>query len=257
MKFAANLTHLWAELPFLDRFDAAAEAGFTAVEVLQPYDVPVPEMQQALSRNRLQFLLLNAPGPNYTGGARGFAASPGQESRFDYDMRRATRYARALGAGFIHVMSGVAEGQAAFDTLVTNLKRACTALPDGLTLTLEPLNTADNPGYFLCRYDLAAEVIAAVDAPNLGLQYDSYHAAVITGDAVVCLAEYLPLVRHVQIGDAPGRTAPGTGTVDFPALFATLQDAGYDGWISAEYTPGDRTEKTLRWFRDDAREGAA
>ncbi|WP_299618415.1 TIM barrel protein [uncultured Tateyamaria sp.] len=248
-RFAANLTHLWAELPYLDRFDAAAEAGFEAVEVLMPYDVPAPETQWALRRNGLTMILLNAPGPNYAGGPRGFAALPGGEARFDYDMRRAVRYAQALGAGMIHVLSGVAEGDAAKATLIANLKRACQGLPDGLCLTLEPLNQTAQPGYFLSRYDLAAEIIAAVGAPNLGLQYDSYHAQEITGDAVAAFNTYQPIIRHIQIGDAPGRAPPGTGDVDFVSLFAAIDASDYSGWVSAEYTPQGRTETGLDWMR--------
>ncbi|MEO1778843.1 MAG: TIM barrel protein [Pseudomonadota bacterium] len=246
-RFAANLSYLWAELPYLDRFDAAAEAGFEAVEILQPYDVPVPETQAALRRNGLRFVLLNAPGPNYTGGARGFAAVPGGEKRFDYDMRRAVRYAEELGAGLIHVQCGDADGAAARDTLIANLKRACGSLPDELTLTLEPINTRDKPDGFLRSFDQAAAIIDAVGAANLGLQFDSYHAHLITGDALACFQAHAPLIRHIQIGDAPHRSAPGTGEIDFPGLFAAVDASGYAGWISAEYVAGDRTETTLNW----------
>lgn len=249
LKFAANLTHLWAELPYLDRFDAAAEAGFGAVEVLQPYDVPAPETQRALRRNGLQMILLDAPGPNYTGGARGFAATINGEARFDFDMRRAVRYAQALGATYIHVMSGPGAGDVAMAAMIANLKRASKQLPDGLCLTLEPLNTQDNPGCFLSRFDLAAEIIDAVGAPNVALQYDSYHAQMITGDAVATFHDMRPLIRHIQIGDAPGRTAPGKGNVDFPALFAAIEASDYEGWVSAEYTPEGRTETGLDWMR--------
>ncbi|WP_299371992.1 TIM barrel protein [uncultured Tateyamaria sp.] len=247
-RFAANLTHLWAELPYLDRFDAAAEAGFEAVEVLFPYDVPAPETLRALRRNGLQMVLLNAPGPNYTGGARGFAAVPGGAARFDYDMRRAVRYAQALGAGVIHVMSGDGSGAEAKAAMVENLRRATASLPEGLCLTLEPLNAGAMPGYFLDSYDLAAEIIEAVDAPNLGLQYDSYHAQEITGDALGTFHAMRPLIRHIQIGDAPGRVTPGRGRVDFAALFAAIDASGYDGWVSAEYTPKGRTETDLAWM---------
>lgn len=247
-RFAANLSYLWAEVPYLDRFDAAAEAGFSAVEVLQPYDVPAPETQAALRRNGLRFVLLNAPGPNYTGGARGFAAIPGGEKRFDYDMRRAVRYAQALGANLIHVLSGNAAGPDARATLVANLKRACADLPEALTLTLEPLNGRDRPDWFLSSFDLARDIIDAVGAPNLGLQYDSYHAQLITGDAVQCFLDHAHLIRHIQTGDSPNRTAPGTGDVDFAALFAAIDASGYEGWVSAEYNAGDRTEKTLEWL---------
>lgn len=248
LKFAANLTHLWAELPYFDRFEAAAEAGFRAVEVLQPYDVPAPETRNALRRNSLQMLLINAPGPNYTGGPRGFAAALDGEKRFDYDIRRAARYAQAFDARFIHVISGAGAGEVAKTTMIANLKRACAGLPEGLTLTIEPLNTGDNPGYFLSSFDLAAEIIEAVGASNLGLQYDSYHAQVITGDAVATFHQMRPLIRHIQIGDAPGRQPPGKGDVDFDALFAAIEASGYDGWISAEYTPDGRTEDGLGWM---------
>ena len=248
-RFAANLTHLWAELPYLDRFDAAAEAGFQAVEVLFPYDVPAPDTQKALWRNGLQLVLLNAPGPNYTGGARGFAATIDGQARFDYDMRRAVRYAQALGASVIHVMSGDGEGAVARTTLIDNLKRATETLPQGICLTLEPLNPKAMPGYFMSSYDLAADVIEAVGAPNLGLQFDSYHAHEITGDAVGTFNAMSPLIHHIQIGDAPGRTPPGTGQVDFPALFAAIDASDYAGWVSAEYTPSGRTENGLDWMR--------
>ncbi len=249
LNFAANLTHLWAELPYLDRFDAAAEAGFKAVEVQQPYDVPAPETQRALRRNGLQMVLLDAPGPNYTGGARGYAAAIGGEARFDFDIRRAVRYAQAFDARCIHVISGTGAGADARATMIANLKRASGQLPEGLCLTLEPLNTTDNPGYFLSRFNLAAEIIDAVDAPNVGLQYDSYHAQMITGDAVAAFREMRPLIRHIQIADAPGRTAPGTGDVDFNTLFAEIAASGYDGWISANYIPDGRTENGLGWMR--------
>ena len=248
-RFAANLTHLWAELPYLDRFDAAAEAGFTGVEVLFPYEVPAPDTQTALQRNGLEMVLLNAPGPNYTGGPRGFAAIPGGETRFDYDMRRAVRYAQALGAGLIHVMSGDASGPEAKATLIANLRRATATLPDGLCLTLEPLNEGAMPGYFMSSFDLAAEVLEAVDAPNLGLQYDSYHAQEMTGDALGTFQAMRPLIRHIQIGDSPGRTPPGTGKVPFPALFEAIDASGYDGWVSAEYTPNGHTDRGLGWMQ--------
>jgi len=247
-RFAANLTHLWAELPYLDRFEAAAEAGFQGVEVLFPYDVPAPDTLSALHRSGLQMVLLNAPGPNYTGGARGFAAIPGGEARFDYDMRRAVRYAQALGAKLIHVMSGDSEGPEARKTMISNLKRISAALPEDLCLTLEPLNPVAQPGYFLNSFDLATDIIDAVGAANVALQYDSYHAQMITGDALGTFEATLPLIRHIQIGDSPGRTPPGSGQIDFTTLFAAIDASGYNGWVSAEYTPNGRTEKGLDWL---------
>ncbi len=248
MKAAANLSHLWPELPYLDRFDAAAAAGFTGVEVLFPYDVPAKETQRALMRGGLQMVLINAPPPNYTGGARGFAAEAGNEARFAHDMRRACRYAQALRVPMIHVMSGYAEGQVAKETMIANLKQAVQDTPAGITLMLEPLCPQSQPGYFLNDYALAAEIIAAVDAPNLRLQFDSYHAQMIHGDAVAVFNQYRDLITHVQIGDTPIRGAPGTGDVDFPALFAALRAAQYSGWVSGEYTPAGSTQSTLKWM---------
>jgi hydroxypyruvate isomerase len=249
MKAAANLSHLWPELPYLDRFDAAAAAGFTAVEVLFPYDVPAKETHRALLRGGLQMILINAPPPNYTGGRRGFAAVVGDEARFAHDMRRAFRYAEALRVPMIHVMSGVARGDAAKAVMIANLQQAARSAPAGLTLTIEPLCEASQPGYFLNDYDLAAQIIAAVGAPNLRLQYDSYHAQMIHGDAVTVFNKYRDIIAHVQIGDSPSRSAPGTGDVDFPALFDALREADYRGWVSGEYTPGGATERTLKWMK--------
>lgn len=249
MKPAANLSLLWQELPYLDRFDAAARAGFAAVEVLFPYDLAVKETRRALIANGLELILFNAPPPNYTGGPRGFAAQPEQAERFRHDMRRAFRYAEALQNRFIHVMTGEAEGDAARAVLIDNMRWAATEAPAGVTLTLEPLNPVAMPGYFLNDYGLARAVLEAVDAPNVALQYDSYHAQMIHDDAVAVFSDYRDLIRHVQIGDTPDRGSPGSGGVDFDRLFRTMADSGYDGWISGEYRPEGRTEETLGWVR--------
>ena len=249
MRFAANISLLWADLPWLDRFDAAADAGFAGVEALFPYDVPAPESRDALRRNGLAFVLLNAPPPNYTGGPRGFAAVAGLEERFGHDIRRANRYATALGASYLHVMAGVAEGPEARKTFVQNLRNACAKAPEGMTLTIEPLNPATAPGYFLNDYAQAAEILSDVNAPNLGLQFDSFHAQMIHGDARAIFRKYSALIRHIQIGDMPDRAAPGTGEIDFDGLFEDILATGYDGWVSAEYTPGKPTEKTLGWLK--------
>lgn len=249
MKFAANLSLLWPELPYLDRFAAAADAGFDAVEVLFPYEVPAKETQAALGAGGQQLILINAPPPNYTGGACGFAAQPEATTRFAYDMRRAFRYAQALGVPYIHVMAGVAEGAVARQTFIDNLKSAASDAPKSVTLTLEPLCPAAQPGYFLNDYAQAAEILAAVGADNVGLQFDSYHAQMIHGDAVAVFNTYAPLIRHVQIADAPARSAPGMGSVDFEALFAAIKKAGYQGYVGAAYVPAGRTEDTLNWMR--------
>jgi hydroxypyruvate isomerase len=249
-RLAANLSLLWPELPFIERFDASAAAGFEFVEVLFPYDISVQDMQRAMRRTGQQMILLNAPPPNYTGGPRGFAAREGGEERFQHDMRRVFRYAEALGVKFVHVMSGEGAGEAAFETFVGNLKWASRAAPKGVTLTIEPLNTKDMPGYFLNDYALAARVLDAVRKSNVRLQYDSYHAQMIHGDALEVWRRYGLRAAHVQIGDAPGRVAPGLGEVDFPGLLALIDESGYAGWMSAEYHPGGTpTEDTLRWMK--------
>ena len=249
MKFAANLTFLWSELPYLDRFEAAAQAGFEAVEILFPYDVAVKETQRALLANGLKMILLNAPPPNYTGGPRGFAAEPDKVERFQRDIQRAFRYAEALGVAFVHVMAGDGDGPEAQRVFIENLRWAAERAPKGITLTVEPLNGESMPGYFMCDYALAAEVIEAVDAPNIGLQYDSFHAQMIHGDAAAVFEDYASLVRHVQIGDTPKRGAPGSGAVDFARLFKRISASGYEGWISGEYLPGAATEHTLGWMQ--------
>ena len=249
MKAAANLSLLWAELPYLDRFDAASKEGFTAVEVLFPYDTPAKETQRALTSGGLEMVLINAPPPNYTGGERGYAATPGGAHRFQHDMRRAFRYVEALKVPILHVMAGEARDGAAKTTMIDNLRWAAEAAPEGLTLTIEPLCNVSRPGYFLDDYALAAEILDAVDAPNLGLQFDSYHAQMIHGDAVVVYREYQHLVRHIQIGDAPDRGVPGTGEIDFDRLFEVIRASGYRGWISGEYHPGRHVADGLGWVR--------
>lgn len=247
-RFAANLTFLFKELPFLDRIEAAAEAGFEAVEVLFPYDDPVTQVTRQLTRTGLPMVLFNMPPPNWTGGDRGFAAIPGAEDRFRRDFKRALRFAERLKPQHIHIMAGAAEGAGARNTFIHNLAWAAEQAP-GQSLTIEPLNPVDMPGYFLNDFELAAVVLAEVDAPNLGLQFDTYHAQMLTGDAGRCWATYRHLARHIQVGSAPGRHEPDTGDFDHAAFFAALDAQGYDGYVSGEYNPRGRTEDGLGWIR--------
>lgn len=248
-KFAANISLLFSELPYLDRFSAAASAGFGAVEVLAPYEVAAKETQRALLANALELVLINAPPPNYTGGTPGYAAIPGGGDRFQRDIRRVLRYAEVLKPQKIHVMAGYEKGPEARDTFVRNLQWAADFAPQQ-QFTIEPLNSGDQPGYFLDDYNLAAEVLDEVARPNAGLQYDAYHAQMIHGDALAVWEAFGSRAAHVQIGAAPARSEPGTGPVDFPLLFAAIDASGYDGWVSAEYTPStQRTEDSLTWMR--------
>jgi hydroxypyruvate isomerase len=251
-RFCANLTLLFAELPFMERFRAAKEAGFDAVEVLFPYDCPAQDMRDQLVWNDLTFVLMNCPPPNYAGGPRGFAAVPGQQDRFRRDFERVLRYAGVLKPRFIHVMAGAAEGEAAEETFVANLIWAADRAK-GLTLTIEPLNRHDNPGYFLADFDLAARVLGRVNRPNVGLQYDAYHAQRITGDAMAVWVAHGQRAVHVQVAGVPGRHEPEPGgEIDFPALFARIEADGFKGWVSAEYHPRGATQAGLGWRAQQA-----
>ncbi len=248
LKFAANLSFLFKELPFLERFAEARIAGFTAVEVLFPYDVPASEIKDRLLRNDLDLVLINTPPPNWTGGDRGFAAVIGGQDRFRHDFKRAMRFADMLGAQHLHIMSGCAEGPVAKATFVENLKWATTLAADQ-SLTIEPINSHDMPGYYLNDFDLAAEILDAVNAPNLALQFDAYHAYHITGDTLETWATHGHRARHIQIAGALNRHEPVKGDIDYPAFFARIKADGYAGYVSGEYHPKGRTEDGLNWLK--------
>ena len=246
-RFAANLTVLFTELPFMERFRAAKKAGFDAVEVLFPYDCPAQDMRDQLVWNAQEFVLMHCPPPNFTGGQRGFAAQPGLQDRFRRDFDRVLRYAGVLRPRHIHIMAGEAEGTEARAVLVENLRWAVARAPKQ-GLTIEPLNRTDFPGYFLADFDLAAELLDEVAAPNLGLQFDTYHAQMITGDAMAAWDAHRSRVRHVQIGGFPGRHEPDGGEIDFPAFFARLDADGYRGFVSAGYRPAGPMADGLGWL---------
>ncbi|WP_300056909.1 TIM barrel protein [uncultured Roseobacter sp.] len=229
MKFAANLSVLWPDLPYLDRFDAAAEAGFEGAEVMFPYEMPAKDTQRALMRAGLSMVRIAAPPPNYTGGARGFAAVPEAAERFRYDLRRAIRYSGALRAPILQLLAGAAEGDAARQTLVGNLKIAADQAPEGLLITICPVSADDLPGSFLNNYDLAADILAEVAAPNLALLFDNRQAELLHGDPIAVLETHAKLVGHVQISDTPG------GSPDLEALGTGLADIVHKGWVSVAY----------------------
>ncbi|WP_296423198.1 TIM barrel protein [Yoonia sp.] len=252
-KFCANLTWLFTEMPFLERFAAAKDAGFDAVEVLFPYDVNAQDIVHALSRCGLKMALINCPPPNYTGGDPGNAAVPGAQERFRHDFMRALRYAKTLGAQHLHVMAGAAEGDVARSVFVDNLRWAAAEAPKQ-SLTIEPIDAVSMPGYFLDDFGLARDVITAVGAPNLHLQFDAFHAARITGDVIGTWAAMRDLVVHVQVAqtphrDEPDRDEPDRGQIDYPAFFAALDAQGYAGWVSGEYKPRADTVAGLGWLR--------
>lgn len=246
-KFCANLTWLFTELPFLERFAAAKEAGFDAVEVLFPYDVNAQDIVNELTRQDLAMALINCPPPNYTGGPQGFAAVPDLQERFRKDFRRALRYARTLGAQHLHIMSGVAAGDAAKATFVENLRWAAAEAPEQ-SLTIEPINTETMPGYFLNDFDLGREIVTLIDAPNLRLQFDAFHAAKITGDVRGTWEAMRDITAHIQVAQMPDRSEPDQGDIDYPAFFAALDAQGYQGWVSGEYKPRRTTQEGVGWL---------
>jgi len=255
-RLAANISLLFAELPFMERFAAAARAGFDGVEILFPYDHAARDIRAALDAQGLALALINAPPP---GPDAAFPALPGDEAGFRAPMEQVLQRAQILRPGAIHVMAGYTDDPRAEDTLIANLQWLADHAPDQ-PFTIEPLNPADQPGYVMNDYDLAARVLARVARPNLGLQYDSYHAHRIHGDALATWRRHVPLVRHVQLGAPPDRSEPrlGGGPVDFPALLSQIEASGYDGWISAEYTPSTEwPEHSLGWMQNYGVSGPA
>ena len=245
-RFAANLTLLFMELPYVARFSAAAEAGFRGVEILFPYDVAAEVTQKALKDSGMDLVLINAPPPE---PVPGFAAIPAGEARFKRAMMEVLEFSKLLNPTFIHIMSGYTKAAAAEDTFVRNLRWVADHAP-GQRFTIEPLNAGDQPGYFLDDYDLAARILDRVDRPNVGLQYDSYHAQIIHGDARRVWQKCNSRVVHVQVGAAPGRCEPAPGPIDFVQLFDEIDASGYAGWISAEYNPTTpRTVDSLGWMK--------
>jgi len=252
-RFAANISMMFTELPFLDRFEAAAKAGFSAVEFLFPYDFPAAEIAARLSATGLQQVLFNAPPGDWTKGERGQAALPGRQAEFREGFRKALDYAAALACPRIHVMSGLAPAGVAHDTmtgvLAANLAWAAElAAPAGVKPVIEPINHRDIPGFFLNTTDQAAAVIAAVGPEAVGMQFDLYHCQITEGDLVKTVEKHLPLIAHMQVADNPGRNEPGTGEVNWDFVFAKIDALGFRGWIGCEYRPAGETVAGLGWF---------
>ncbi|MCH2555943.1 MAG: TIM barrel protein [Alcanivorax sp.] len=242
-RIAANLTLLFNELPFLERPAAAAAAGFQGVECLFPYDGPATELRAALDQAGLPLVLFNLPPGDWRAGERGLAGLPGREAEFRDGLDQALAYAEALDCPRLHCMAGIPGADLAphraLDTLIANLDHAagrCAA--HDRVLTLEPINSRlDMPGYLIDTPGRARAVIEALNHPAVRLQYDLYHARVMGEELFASLAEYLPLIEHVQFADHPGRHQPGTGDLPLAALLEHLDTLGYSGWASAEYLP--------------------
>ena len=252
-RFAANLSMMFNEAPFLDRFALAAKAGFKGVEFLFPYDHPAAEIAQRLKDNGLQQVLFNAPPGDWAKGERGMACHPGREPEFRDSIMRALDYAGALGCPRLHVMAGMVPPGVAQGTLTSlyaiNLAWAAErAIAQGVKCCIEPINQRDMPGYALTGIANGIQVIEAVGPDRLGLQFDLYHTQITEGDLVPRARAALPYIAHMQVADTPGRNEPGTGEVNWPFVFAQLDAMGYRGWIGCEYRPAGETLAGLSWF---------
>lgn len=252
-RFSANLSMLFGEHDFLDRFDAAAKAGFRGVEYLGPYDHSAEEVAARLKKNGLTQVLFNVPSGNWAGGERGIAVLPDRVDEFRAGVEKAIAYAKALGCTQVNCLAGIAPAGVAREELETvfveNLKFAADMLGEaGIRLLIEPINTRDIPGFFLTGTQQALDLIEKVGSPNLWLQYDIYHMQIMEGDLARAIEANLSRIAHIQLADNPGRHEPGTGEINYPFLYDFIDRLGYDGWIGAEYKPKAGTEAGLGWF---------
>lgn len=253
LKFAANLSMLYPDRPFLERFAAARAAGFTAVEFLFPYEFGYQAIRQRLDEQGLQVVLFNIFPGNFAAGERGLLSHPGRQADFRHTMTEALTYAHALQSPRIHVMVGnrlpAVDYQAQVDTVLENLAWATPlAASAGVTLLIEPLNATDQPRYLIHSTADGMAIVAAVNHPHLRLQYDVYHAQMTEGNLLTTIKRLLPWIGHIQISDVPGRHEPGTGEINYPAVFATLEALGYQGHIGLEYHPSGDTDRALAWL---------
>jgi len=251
-RFASNLSLMFQEHAFADRLAAAAQAGFRAVECQFPYEVPAAELARRRAALDIPFVALNLPPGDWDAGDRGLAAQPGREAEFEAAFDRALAYATALDCPKMHAMTGnicandPAEMRA---TLVANLRAAAPrAAAEGVTIVVEPLNTRDNPGYYLTSWRLAREIIEEVAADNVGLMLDLYHCQIMEGDLAAHLDDYADITRHIQVAGVPGRHEPDVGEINYPYLFGRIDASGYDGWVGCEYKPRGDTVAGLGWL---------
>ncbi|WP_315718412.1 MULTISPECIES: hydroxypyruvate isomerase [unclassified Bradyrhizobium] len=256
-RFAANLTMLFNELPFLDRFAAAKAAGFRGVEYLFPYDFDKAELREQLARHGLTQVLHNLPAGNWAAGERGIAILPDRVDEFRDGVRRAIEYAKALDCRQLNCLVGIAPDDAdpreLNQVLVRNLRFAATALKaQGIKLLIEPINTLDIPGFVLNRTAQALQLISEVESDNLFVQYDIYHMQIMEGDLARTMQKHLARIAHIQLADNPGRHEPGTGEINYAFLFRHLDAIGYPGWIGCEYKPRTTTGEGLGWLTDRA-----
>lgn len=249
MKFSANLGFLWRELALPDAIRAAKAAGFDAVEVHWPYDVPLADLQAALQETQLPLLGLNTRRGDPDAGDMGLSAIPERVGEARAAIDEAISFSAALGAQNVHVMAGFAQGPKAEATFCENLRYACAeAVKHGMTILIEPLNAYDAPGYFLRTTEQARSIIDTLALPNLKLMFDCYHVQLSEGDLTHRLSDLMPIIGHIQFAGVPDRGAPDGGEVHYPHIFRHLEQLGYQAPLGAEYLPGGPTEDSLEWL---------
>jgi 2-dehydrotetronate isomerase len=254
-RFAANLTLMFTEVPFLDRFDAAAKAGFTAVEFLFPYAHPAEAIGERLNRNGLTQALFNLPPGDWDAGEKGFAALPDRFADLQQSLHTALPYAQATGVKRLHLMAGLASRSDSKAVAAFRKSVAWTAeflRRHGIDVVIEPINPRNTPGYFLNDFTFARDLIAEFNIPNLKLQFDIYHCQIIHGDVTMRLREMMPLIGHIQIASIPSRNEPDGEELNYPFLFDELDRLDYKGFVGCEYNPRGKTIDGLGWFKSHA-----
>lgn len=252
-RFAANLTMLFTEQPFLQRFALARQAGFRAVEFLFPYAYEADALAHQLKAHQLEQALFNLPPGNWDNGERGIAALPGREEEFRHSVDTALHYATTLGCPKVHAMAGIVDPRYSraqhLETFVSNIRYAADKFAEhDITLLIEPLNSRDVPHYLIAHQRDAAQLIERIARPNVKLQFDAYHAQIMDGDLTRMIADLAPVIGHVQIASVPLRHEPSEGEINYPHIFAALDSAGYHGWIGCEYNPKSGTQEGLGWL---------
>jgi 2-dehydrotetronate isomerase len=255
-RFAANLTFMFNEVPFLERFGEAAHAGFRAVEFASPYEYRMAEVAAQQREHRLEVVLINTPPGDYATGDRGLASLPGREHEFAASIASALQYAQAFNCTRIHAMAGIvpdgaddAERERRTRTYVRNVRFACAeAAAQGVTILIEPINPRDIPGYLLNTQAQAHAIRTEIGARNLKVQMDLYHAQIVEGDLTTKLRRYIAHIGHVQIAGVPDRGEPDTGELNYGYLFKVLDELRYDGWVGCEYRPAKDTTSGLMWL---------
>ncbi len=253
-KFAANLSMMFQDLPFLDRFAAAAKAGFAGVEFLFPYDFPAEEVERHRRAAGVEVALFNLPAGNWSAGERGITCLPGREEEFRAGVEKAIEYATCLNCPRLHAMAGIVpvgtDAVACRKTLIANLRYAAEKVAQhNITLLLEAINTRDMPGFIVSTQSDSHSVCEAVGADNLKMQMDLYHMQVMEGDLATKLKRYMPRCGHVQIAGCPERNEPDTGEIRYEYLLRLLDKLGYGGWVGCEYRPAGKTTDGLGWLQ--------